>query len=299
MLVPSIANNSKSNDLYSQNKQSKSIENSERFPCNFTGCHKAYPYRSQLKQHALKHTNIRDFNCNVCDENFKTMKALTSHKKIHGDKKYTCDTCYRSYPHRVSLIKHAEKAHDIDLNSKKNTTYECEHCIDKFTSLEKKRQHYLKHHPSFKAFSCSLCGERYRYPLSLREHYKKIHENKHKQIQHYKCDLCPTIVTTSKDLTEHHKQDHFGKTPYVCDICNIGFFSELGKTNHKKNQHEDKKLLDTNNQKTISNNDYLNVCQNNNQDHTDAIRNLEQELNEESKRRIFDSTLDEFMSCLY
>jgi hypothetical protein len=149
---------------------------------------------------------------------------------------------------------------------------------------KKKQQHHTQSHRSVKLLSCTVCDKSYTYKSSLNDHYRKAHtnqnKNKNKKIKHYTCDLCPENATTRKALERHHKQDHLGKRPYLCDVCNKSFLYLSGKNEHIRNIHKDKRLLKTNNQKTISNNDNQNVCQGNNQDN--AVKLVDDtDLNEE------------------
>ena len=309
MQVSSIGNN----NLYSQNEQPKSMVRSDKFPCPVGGCQLKYRYRCQLKDHLLVvHAYTKGYICNICNKSFKYSGSLYNHKKSHKLKEYTCTTCNKSYTDKLNLIQHAERySHIVNLKIKKQ---ECKSCPEVFIKKKELIQHNKQCHPSVKLFACTDCNKIYYYQGSLSRHYMAKHKDK--KIRHYKCDICPKIVTKKQYLQDHHKQEHVGKRPYVCDICNKDFVSERGKDRHKESKHANKIMLEINNKKAISNNNQ-DVAQDNNQYNLcnlinnyimldtettlkkdNAMRALEQELNEESNRRIYDSNFDDLISCI-
>ena len=59
-------------------------------PCSV--CHKTFPNRRYLSEHAKTHAGERRFHCVVCGANFALERYLRRHARIHsGEKPYRWD----------------------------------------------------------------------------------------------------------------------------------------------------------------------------------------------------------------
>jgi KRAB domain-containing zinc finger protein len=241
MQVSSIANNLKNNDLYSQYEQLSATDvKMKKYLCTVDNCKKSFFFNCRLEQHILTYHSAKQYNCNICANNFNTERLLNRHQQTHRTRDYTCDTCKNSYFHKSSLIFHIKQtSHTASSSIELYKQSKCKFCIETFKTKQELMQHHKKCHPSIKPFACRDCDKTYNHEMSLSRHYIAIHQNKNKdkKIKNYKCDLCPAIITKKESLEEHHKQEHFGKKPYVCDVCNARFLSEIGKKKHKNNKH--------------------------------------------------------------
>lgn len=46
------------------------------------------------------------FSCSVCNRQYRDIKTLNRHKKSHGAKKYSCNTCLLSFIRHDALLAH-------------------------------------------------------------------------------------------------------------------------------------------------------------------------------------------------
>lgn len=125
-------------------------------------------------KHGLSHSDIRPYQCNVCNKTFPHSKALLSHKVIHSSiKKYTCDVCSRSFAHSSTLSQHKL----IHYGIKK---YRCNICNKSFTKSNTLKCHRVVH-TGEKNFHCDMCHKNFGHSRTLQRH-KLIHTRKKKDV---------------------------------------------------------------------------------------------------------------------
>ncbi|KAK6628453.1 hypothetical protein RUM43_002268 [Polyplax serrata] len=69
-------------------------------------CHKSYSHAHMLRQHLLRHTGLRPFECPKCQCSFKSQSDLWCHSKTHQDKQYGCHVCGRKFSLSKTLRDH-------------------------------------------------------------------------------------------------------------------------------------------------------------------------------------------------
>ena len=89
---------------------------------------------------------------------------------------FNCDHCTVSFPHKFSLVKHLESAHDIA--PKRNHT--CEECTKNFSKLTLLKTHINKDHPSEELLNqleckCCDCGKSFDSADQLNTHLQLVH----------------------------------------------------------------------------------------------------------------------------
>lgn len=154
-------------------------------------------YKSDLKNHLIRHVGTKTFECKHCSKTFFTITELTGHIRVYtGERPYKCDICSWSFAERSNLMKH------IQLRIRKSKpsllpTYECYICGD---AVKYKRKNYLKihmreFHVDGTPYACNICSSKFSYRRDLNKHLK-VHETSNPPIKAtstnklYKCSFC-------------------------------------------------------------------------------------------------------------
>eukprot|EP00092_Neocalanus_flemingeri_P025566 GFUD01027717.1.p1 GENE.GFUD01027717.1~~GFUD01027717.1.p1 ORF type:complete len:410 (-),score=93.53 GFUD01027717.1:38-1267(-) len=82
--------------------------------------------------------NASEFQCQQCDEGFKSERKLSKHSRKHTNR-FTCDQCEKTFVNSSSLKNHS----NIHLAEK---PFKCEVCNKEFTQAGNLKTHRIKHH---------------------------------------------------------------------------------------------------------------------------------------------------------
>ncbi|XP_074541001.1 uncharacterized protein LOC141801711 [Halichoeres trimaculatus] len=99
----------------------------------------------------------------------------------------------------------------------KNQCGECGRVLSSSSALES----HVSLHTGHRPFSCKLCGKRFPDSKGLKRH-GRVHRNGRIHI----CKQCGKGFVYSFGLTKHLQMVHSRIKPFVCQICNKGFFSK-------------------------------------------------------------------------
>lgn len=116
----------KSRKTFRYHLQSAHIEE-KRYKC--TKCDYSTKTSSLLASHVQRvHVKELSHMCSMCGKRFFARVSLNKHvRKVHSqvcvkpDLVFDCDHCNSSFPHKSSLVKHLESAHDIAPKRKEKT----------------------------------------------------------------------------------------------------------------------------------------------------------------------------------
>lgn len=180
-------------------KRNDSCEKTAGFLCKV--CNKSYLKMSNLKAHMTIHTDLKPFNCSVCDSKFTQARAYACHmrthnisdkirKQAHPCKTFTCNICEKNYCNSSNL-----KAH-------------------------------MRLHTGDKPYSCNICNKRFSQSNALSYHMKT-----HFGEKPFACDMCSKSFTTKGQLVNHLRL-HTGERPFVCNICSKSFTQKVAHTVH-------------------------------------------------------------------
>jgi uncharacterized Zn-finger protein len=187
-------------------------------------------------------------------------------------KKHICpiENCTKSYEFNSRLKDHI-------LTHKNERTYKCSACDNRFNTSNQLNAHEKTH--GNKIYKCDTCNIAFTNKKYLKQHAENFsHQINIKYIKkHYFCGQCTMPFTNKTKLNRHFLEAHNIVIAFSCVVCNKSYRSEGGvkrhyrtthtdKVKHIKDGHKGQRLLEISNQKTISNNDNQNVCQDNNQD---------------------------------
>ncbi|XP_027205060.2 histone H4 transcription factor-like [Dermatophagoides pteronyssinus] len=149
----------------------ESIKNSEReFQCNY--CTKSFHTASLLREHENKHT--KKHSCPYCSYSAFHRSHLKEHILFRHSNTYDfqCQFCQQPFKTRRFLQRHIE-------SHKKEKKNQCQNCGQKFTSFFVLNRHYrMKHLNEQIIFACHLCTKQYNRGNNLSRHLIKIHQLK-------------------------------------------------------------------------------------------------------------------------
>lgn len=183
--------------------------------------------------------DIRSCKCDICRLEFKSVVALTVHRKLHffepGD--LNCNACKREFPLEEALGRHSlvcPKSGEI-----KALTCKFENCNKTFEVFEKQRIHESGHKKGFARKStqrmCHLCSKVCDDSTVLKAHLRKVHE-----LNPYRCSHCPKFFGEFPQLKYHLFQKHFPDlAEFRCTQCPKVFAIRNRLDAHMKNFHTD------------------------------------------------------------
>ncbi|CAG2165372.1 unnamed protein product [Oppiella nova] len=125
----------------------------QMFRCEFTDCHYETRREANLKEHVLRHKNIRNYKCDEsgCDKSFVTNYELKVHKShVHSeDRPFTCD-----WPGCEATYKSKQRLDDHKLSHLGVRQFACDFhgCAKNFITKKKLTQHRNEH---IKPYACS------------------------------------------------------------------------------------------------------------------------------------------------
>lgn len=139
-----------------------------------------------LSQHAIQKGPSK-FLCNLCQNEFKSMKWLESHMKtIHSNwikanckKQPTCEICFKSFRGEGMLRMHM-KTHE-----RENKMPTCSVCGKEFKSKSILYRHRATHFADQKEHICTICNKTFNTNYQLNAHIAR-----HKNLKCSDCEKC-------------------------------------------------------------------------------------------------------------
>ena len=73
-------------------------------------CQKKFATKGKLKQHLLRHDDVKPYVCSECPKCFYTAYELTRHQPVHSDyKQFCCGLCVKDFKHKRCVKIHFKK----------------------------------------------------------------------------------------------------------------------------------------------------------------------------------------------
>ncbi|XP_059612055.1 oocyte zinc finger protein XlCOF28-like [Phlebotomus argentipes] len=102
-------------------------------------CPMRFMKNCHLKEHLMRHQNVRPFQCATCGKTFATRAILEVHGRSHtGQRPFCCSKCDKTFTTVSACRRHIE-IHNVD------KSYECAKCGRRFKTHESFRKHSVIH----------------------------------------------------------------------------------------------------------------------------------------------------------
>jgi len=210
-----------------------------------------------IKYHKDKSVQLK---CQVCHVICASKSALRSHQRMHKEKKFTCQSCEKSYFNLHQLREHIQKGlckdenrkcficnkfffdkHILDIHMKIHNNireFKCEHCGKTFTQKRTLKEHYLTHN-STRNYQCNVCQKKFVQLNHLKYHMSSQHPNEAPDEAKHKCNLCskafPFEYLLKKHLVVHGKTNTQHQTSGLrCVQCLTWFPSPILLKEHRQ-----------------------------------------------------------------
>ncbi|XP_045456943.1 zinc finger protein 664-like [Melitaea cinxia] len=170
---------------------------------------------TDIKNHLISFKFENDvLKCFICSSKFSRFKGLLEHMNLHC-RNFVCNICDAGFVNRKRLIVHQEKH--------KTGIFQCEICLEEFSTLPKKKLHIKSIHKPVKFRNkCGYCNETFKDYHQKLKHLTVVHQVE----QHaYKCEACDRVYRTRKSFRVHIQRDHLLQRPHHCSECDKTFYS--------------------------------------------------------------------------
>ena len=144
-----------------------------------------------LSQHQQVHQNGESLQCKICGTKYTQRSYLTRHMLTHGEKRFHCDICKKTFFQTTDLKMHM-RVHTGE------RPHVCEVCSKRFRQSSHLISH-MKVHTGQKGHSCVTCSKRFSSTVRLNAHIQYEHSGKNPR----QCDLCGKMFHYPSDLKKH------------------------------------------------------------------------------------------------
>ncbi|XP_044014178.1 zinc finger protein 2-like [Aphidius gifuensis] len=188
------------------------LSNQQNHQYNCQICNKEFRSKSSLKIHERTHSGKKPFRCLDCRKEFSQLRNYKYHRSQHegtGEYSATCPECGKYFNDKGYLGSHMK----IHRNRKE---YSCEECGKSFNQRVAYNMH-VKIHSDIKPHRCDECGKSFSRKTLLKQHFRT-----HSGERPYQCHICHKAFADRSNMTLHTRL-HSGVKPYQCDICSKSF----------------------------------------------------------------------------
>lgn len=218
-------------------KSTDPIEIYKHQPPTCPHCYKSFVDKRKLKIHIEKFHEKRTRKCEYCDFNANSKSELLKHVKVNHLKQNSSTVDVRICPDCGKILKGNNHLNfHIKTKHLKLTKYQCDLCGFRSYGKYEIRSHILIHHLPLelrKEYKCDLCPSILTTAMSLKTHK----QHKHSGLKPHMCIFCNKSYALKETLKSHIRNVHNGERKYKCPTCNKGFNSNPRLTDHINNTH--------------------------------------------------------------
>ncbi|XP_059487940.1 zinc finger protein 224-like isoform X2 [Neocloeon triangulifer] len=195
-----------------------------------------------------------DFQCELCNKLFNTMRLLKDHKKVHYGRHFACDICHKRFSSKMLLTEHVI-SHDgqrpfecstcaktfaskyclkvhLKTHQVRPRPYQCDNCPKNFMKPEHLAQH-VRTHTAKKDYLCQTCGKGFASARNL-----EVHAVVHTGYKPFVCRTCGKAFARRAEILDHERI-HTGERPFQCETCGATFSQRSNLQSHKRATHLD------------------------------------------------------------
>ena len=143
----------------------KGMKVNEKIKCE--QCDKMLPGKYLKAHNKRAHLKVKDRECEVCEKSFYNTTELNTHRIVHEERKFSCNTCGLKIRSKQSLVNHMESRH-MGISKK---PYFCKDCGAHFSYSGHKRTHMDQ--SKLEKFPCDTCGKQFGLNKNLKKHEKR------------------------------------------------------------------------------------------------------------------------------
>lgn len=135
-------------DLYAHIKEAHPHRRIKNIQCDL--CGNVFKSKGSYDEHRKAvHTDVRAFECEICNKTYKSFRVLKIHRLRHGPANEICTVCGKTFRLR-SEVKHHMRRH---MNDRR---IQCDTC-DKVFYRNSELKNHQRIHTGEKPYKCSLC----------------------------------------------------------------------------------------------------------------------------------------------
>ncbi|XP_070497892.1 zinc finger protein 62 homolog [Chironomus tepperi] len=245
-------------------------------------CHKMLKFRSIHSHMTNFHVFENQFQCKICDKQFKSKRYLSVHEKIHN-KQFKCEICNKMFSFNSHLDDHKKTIHENP------GSFECEICGKKFCQKSNLKSHQKTHNedrpkslqcqrltyqkkinlkmsakitnffkikpkvvkideevsksPKIRECQVVIKDIKHQFGSNELELFKKISSNQRNRNEKSICKYCGKKLSSEDCLKMHMKYIHPNEFDlFNCGICNRRFFKKQSLEVHMKKKHPDEQI---------------------------------------------------------
>ena len=194
-----------------QTRKHIEFEHNRKYEVKCDECQKPFQCKQSLVYHKLKQHTVDpqpSLSCHICHKKFFAKVTLNNHIKFkHSDlRKFECQKCDAQFKQRKNLNAHLINVHGTNPRKEdywqdlQKEIFKCQSCGKKFARKTDLKVHIKVKHTTQDLFQCDKCEKRFTYKTNLDRHKLEKHGLEMKK---YKCPECGILFSQRSNMKRH------------------------------------------------------------------------------------------------